>query len=277
LTMQPKTISVIIPSYNRPKEVRGVIRSVLNQTVKPFEIIVVDNNSTPPLELKVDFPNFRLIRNEKEMGSSMGRNQAIKIAKGEYMAFLDDDCVATPNWLEEVQKGISTGAMVIGGKINPLFKAQPPDWWSEKEFGGSVGVGNIYKRLIWSGNMVVHREVFEKIGWFDPKLGRHKGKLLSAEELDFLNRAELQYKSLFLPKAEVFHIVPAKRLTLRYTLRWYYNAGKSFKIMYGQNVPRTSLNIFQLVVKKMLNPAVVKNKASRVKQMVDLALLLGRF
>jgi glycosyltransferase involved in cell wall biosynthesis len=274
--MQPKTISLVIVSYNRPKEVRGVIRSLLSQTVPPYEIIVVDNNSIPPLDLKVDFPRFTLIRNEREMGSSIGRNIGIKIAKGEYVAFLDDDCVATSNWLEEVQKGLAADAQVLGGTIKPLFRAEVPDWWNEKDFGGCVGVGNIYRKQIWSGNMIVKRSLFNEVGWFNPKLGRHKGKLLSAEELDFLNRAEAQHKALFLPKAEVFHIVPAKRLTLQYALRWYYNAGKSFKIMYGANVPRTGLSIFKLFVSKMLNPMVLRKKSGRVKQMTELALLLGR-
>ena len=56
--------------------------------------------------------------------------------------------------------------------------------------------------------MIVSREVFDKAGWFDPKLGRHKGKLLSAEELDFLNRAEIVGKPLFLPEAKFFILYP---------------------------------------------------------------------
>ena len=87
--MPTKTISVVIPTYNRPKELRGVVDSLLKQTIKPHEIIIVDNNSNPPVNLKVDFPGFKVLRNDIEMGSSIGRNQGVKMATGEYMAFLD--------------------------------------------------------------------------------------------------------------------------------------------------------------------------------------------
>lgn len=134
-------ITIVIVSYNRPLEVQGTVRSLLNQTVKPFEILLIDDGSDPPLRMSVDFQNFKLIRFDKERGLSNARNFGINAAKGDYVAFLDDDTVPSQRWLEAVQKGTVSGADVLGGPLKPLYKARPPNWWTLKDFGFYKGVG----------------------------------------------------------------------------------------------------------------------------------------
>lgn len=86
-------ISVVIVTYNRPAEVKEAVRSLINQSVKPFEILVIDDGSDPCLTMNVDFPNFKLIRFDKERGLSNSRNFGINESKGDYVAFLDDDTI----------------------------------------------------------------------------------------------------------------------------------------------------------------------------------------
>jgi len=268
-------ISVVIVTYNRPLEVQETVRSLLNQSVKPFEILVIDDGSEPHLKLTVNFENFRLIRFDKEQGLSKSRNYGINLAKGEYVAFLDDDTVPSQHWLEAVQKGIMSGGDVLGGPLKPLFKAIPPDWWTEKDFGYMAGVGNIYGQRIWGANMIFEKTVFHKIGLFDSNLGRQKGKLLSCEEDKLIKKARICCRYLFLPEAEVLHIVQSKRLTLKYLIRWNYYEGKSNTLLNGR---KTIKNTYDLLItgKSMLNPFIMVNKSKRIKLITDMTFKFGQ-
>ena len=90
------TVSVIIPTYNRAHLVDRAIQSVLNQTYKDFELIIVDDGSTDNTEdiikeFQKKDERIKYIRHEENRGGSAARNTGIKAAKGEYIAFLDSD------------------------------------------------------------------------------------------------------------------------------------------------------------------------------------------
>jgi glycosyltransferase involved in cell wall biosynthesis len=267
-------ISVVIVTYNRPLLVRETVRNLLNQSIKPFEILVIDDGSNPPLTINVDFQNFKLIRFDKEQGLSNSRNFGIKTAKGEYIAFLDDDTRPSQHWLEAIQKGISTGGDVLGGPLRPLFMVEPPSWWKERDFGYMAGVGNIYGQRIWGANMIFKKDVFYRIGFFDSRLGRQKGKLLSCEEDKLIKKARLCCHYLFVPEAEVLHVVQSKRLTLNYLIKWNYYEGKSNKILNGRRTIRTVYDIL-VTAKNMLNPFLMLNKSLRIKQLTNMVFYLG--
>ena len=187
--MQPR-ISVVIVNYNRPHEVKGTVQSLLNQSIKPFEIIIIDDASKSPLSLKVDASKIKLVRFDKEVGLSTARNYGINIAKGEYVAFIDDDAIANVHWIEEIQKGINAGGEILGGPLTPFFKAKPPKWWNENDLGYFVGVGNSKSQQIWGANMVFSKVAFKKIGVFNPNIGRQKGKLLGFEDTKLIFKGE---------------------------------------------------------------------------------------
>ena len=267
-------VSVVIVGYNRPLEVQEAVRSLLNQSVKPFEILVIDDGSSPRLSMTVNFNGFRLIRFDKERGLSNSRNFGIIEAKGDYVAFLDDDTVPNQHWLEAVQKGIASGGDVLGGPLRPLFKATPPDWWTEKDFGYMAGVGNVYGQRIWGANMIFKKEVFRKIGLFDSRLGRKNGKLMSCEEDKLIKKARSSCHYLFMPEAEVLHIVQSRRMTLSYIMKWNYYEGKSNRILNGRRIIK---NIYDILVtgKNMLNPSIMFNKSARIKQIANMTFEFG--
>ena len=266
-------ISVVVVTYNRPKEVKKAVESLLNQSVKPFEIVIIDNGSTLPLSMKVDSPFVKQVRFDKEIGISNARNYGICIAKGEYVAFIDDDCIASRNWLEEIQKGIRKGAEVLGGPLRPRFGAKPPKWWKEKNLGYFVGVGNAEKGEIWGGNMAFEKKIFNKIGVFNPKIGPRKGKLLKGEDSFLIAKAKAQCKVLFLPNAIVFHTVGPERLTLSYIIRWAYNSGKSQKIAFGPNP--LAFYRFLKVTLEWLNPFMASDKSGRILRVAIMAEQVG--
>lgn len=99
------TISVIIPTLNRPALLSDAIASALHQSRAPDEIIVVDDGSSPPVNVDDLVSQFgdkiRVIRNEKSQGLAWGRNQGVEAARGDYIAHLDDDDLFAPEALEE--------------------------------------------------------------------------------------------------------------------------------------------------------------------------------
>lgn len=266
-------LSVVIVTYNRPIEVELATRSLLNQSIRPFEVIVIDDASNPPLQLNLFDPIVRIVRFDDEIGASKARNYGISSAKGDYVAFIDDDAIASKHWVAAVKQGICCGAEVLGGPLTPIYRAKPPVWWSEKDIGYFVGVGNLAKREIWGANMVFKKEVFQKIGFFDPKLGPQKGKHLNGEDTYLIDKAKAQLKVAFLPEANVFHIVMPNRLTLRYIFRWAYYSGKSQRIVGGPGKLA-----FVLIVKALLeffNPFSKIGKAGRVKRVAVIAEQFG--
>lgn len=270
-----KPISVIITTYNRPKDIKDAIGSLLIQTVKPFEIIVIDDGSQPPLGTRFQSKEVKQIRFDQEVGLSNARNCGISLVEDGYIAFLDDDAIADRNWLKEVQKGIDA-ADILGGPIRPIYQVPPPKWWNEKAFGFCAGVGNWINGEIWGTNLVVRKEVFRAVGLFNPNIGRRKGKILSFEEIDFIDRAQRSgFRVRFMPLAIVYHKVASRRMTLGYILRWNYYAGKSKKTQHGYRPSRTCRNILMCML-DMINPQIITSEKSiRIRKIAWMVALLG--
>lgn len=94
-------VSVIVPVWNNARQLESCLRALSQQTLAPelFEIIVVDNGSTDDTaERARSFPGVKLVT-EPRPGSYIARNTGARIARGEYLAFTDSDCVPDPNWL----------------------------------------------------------------------------------------------------------------------------------------------------------------------------------
>ena len=115
-------VSVIIPTYKRADKLLRAINSVCNQTYENLEILVVNDNENDDQytkELLVLFenitdPRVRLVFQERHINGAAARNAGIKKAKGEFIAFLDDDDI----WMEnKVQRQID----IVGGDVDELF------------------------------------------------------------------------------------------------------------------------------------------------------------
>ena len=271
-------MSVVIVTYNKPKDVTEAVESLSNQSVKPFEVIVIDDGSNPHQSIEFRIQNLKFIRFNQEVGLSNARNYGIKVAKGECIAFIDDDGLAERNWIEEIQKGLDS-ADVIGGSIKPLYQASPPEWWNEKDFGAKVGVCNVLSTgvKIWGCNMAFRTEVFRMIGLFNPNLGRRKGKLFSFEETDIINRARSKgFNAQFIPAAVVYHKVPPRRMTIGYIARWNYYLGRSLKLIEGFQPLKSFVDLL-LVIAVMASPRkIFAEKPTRIKNIGRMAYYLGR-
>ena len=166
------TFSVVIPAYNREKEIAKSIRSVLNQTFPDFEIIVVDDGSTDKtceVVQSIKDNRIRCIRKENA-GASSARNTGIAEAKGLYVSFLDSDDEWLPTMLEKQYEKFSNDDSIGFVYSNIVKKTSDGQL---KNFGIVGYNGFIYDRVLKQGFLAPtsvvsgKRELFLKVGGFD--------------------------------------------------------------------------------------------------------------
>jgi glycosyltransferase involved in cell wall biosynthesis len=105
-------MSVVIPTYGRPRWLTQAIESVLAQTVQDFELIVVDDASPEPVTV-APHPRVRLIRREENGGAAAARNTGVEAARGRHLAFLDDDDAYTPERLAVGLRSVESGPLGV--------------------------------------------------------------------------------------------------------------------------------------------------------------------
>jgi len=135
-------VSVIVPTRDRPDQISSCLRSLLALHYPQYEIIVVDN--APSTTATADFirqtyrnvPQVRYVREDRP-GGSWARNRGIMAARGEILAFADDDVVIDPYWLVEFVRGFSMASDVVcvTGYILPLELETPAQFWYEEHCG----------------------------------------------------------------------------------------------------------------------------------------------
>lgn len=218
--MKPK-VSIVIPTYNEKERIARCIESLLCQSYpqNKIEIIVVDDGSTDGTSpfIKKNFPKVKLIT-KKNSGAYDSRNKGIAIASGKIIALTDGDCVATKNWIKNIEKILrEKNAQIVGGKINHenSFIAK---FIGISDFGGYQDNNEKYVTCIPTCNLAVKKEIFKEFS-FDPKL-RSAGDRLFSWKL-----VEAGYKLLYHPSIQITHKPSIK---LSRFLERKYRYGKAF-------------------------------------------------
>lgn len=172
--MKNDLISVVIPTYNRVSFLKEAIDSVLDQTFRNFELIVVDDGSTDKTsELLLSYDKKIKVIKKANKGPSSARNRGIKAAKGEWIAFLDSDDAWKPDKLEKQMQFIKDNPDIKicqteeiwvrnGKRVNPRKKHEMHSGW-------------IYEQclrlcIVSPSSVIIHKDVFEKVGLFDETL-----------------------------------------------------------------------------------------------------------
>lgn len=185
------TVSIIIPAYGRAAATRACVESLLALDYPDgrVEIIVVDDASDPPLAAALADLPVRLLRQEQNIGQSAARNLAAAEANGELLAFIDNDCVAAPDWLRvlvphltDPTVGIVGGRVVAPPPVGPVaaFEAvrSPLDMGP---VAGEVGPDEVVAYLP-TCNLIVRRDLLLQQAGFD-------AAMLLGEDVDFIWRA----------------------------------------------------------------------------------------
>src|SRR3954471_20056855 len=243
--------SIIIATNNRAAELQRTIRSLAAiHHSGAIELIVVDNGSTDSTRAVVeeaarDYPFPLHYLYEAEEGKYAALNAGIRAARGRVVAATDDDARFEADWLEQAIDGLHRyGCEFVGGRVLPLWGEKKPVWLAEhnglhtkvialldhgdrpREFGRAIS---------WplGVNVAYRREVFERIGLFDNRLGRKSGTLRNQAQREWHLRARAAgVRGFYLPDMTVHHLVVPERLRKRYFRRWLYWHGISRAMLF---------------------------------------------
>ncbi len=251
-------ISVIICTYNRSNHLKNILKSLSEQVVTEkliWEIVVVDNNSKDDtFEVVKSFSNFsyipvRYVKEEKQ-GLSHARNRGILESDGKYVAFTDDDAIADRRWIASLCETFQNYKCdCVGGRIYLKPLKQLPKWFKRELWGflGFLDYGDkpFYldrDRLPFGGNMAFSREVFGRIGYFNPSFGRVRNTPYGSEEDElFFRFFESKAEAVYQPGAVVHHVIGSEKLKKGYFRKLHFLAGD----MKGRfSTGKTGRNIF---------------------------------
>jgi len=222
------TISVVIPTYNRPGYLRDCLESLTRSAFphEDFQVIVIDDGSpqavhsiTKPFESDL---NIRCIRQEN-LGPASGRNRGVSESLSRYIAFIDDDCQADPQWLRALVNSLDeTPDMLIGGRT--------PNGISDNVYTltSQVILEVVYAfynfdpdqpSFFASNNIALSRDRFLEIGGFDTAF-----PLAAAEDREFCDRWRFSGRTLrYAPDAIVMHFHSMNLISF---FRQQYNYGR---------------------------------------------------
>lgn len=212
-------LSIVVCTHNRAALLTDCVDSLLNQTINKnrFEIIIVDNNSTDDtetiaIEIAKGNNNIKYLK-EKIVGYSAPRNCGWKNASGNIIAYIDDDEIAAPDWLESIEKAFQTEETpdIVGGIYLIKYDKMPPDWFIESMGGNNTnrqkGILNQRKDCyLAGGNIAFKKKVLEKLNGFSNNFNIKNGFLLTGEDTDICQRAKnAGFKLFYDPDIKIYH------------------------------------------------------------------------
>ena len=237
--MHPR-FSVIVPVYNREAEVKDLADSLLRQSSKDFELIIVEDGSTLPCKKVVDEAatkglNVKYFMKPNE-GRSIARNYGLERAQGQYFVFFDSDCMIPDDYFDKLAAELDKNYVdCFGGPDaahNSFSATQKAINYSMTSFlttggirGGAVQLEKFVPRTF---NMGFSREVYNKVGGF---------REMFSEDIDMSTRIRLaNFKTGLIRQAYVWH---KRRIDFRKFLRQVYVFGMSritLKILYPDSL-----------------------------------------
>ena len=221
--------SIIVPVFNRPDEVDELLESLCSQTLKDFEVVIVEDGSQKPCKDVCDkYAGILDLHyyNKENSGPGQSRNYGVERAQGEYVIILDSDVVLPNGYLAAVNSQLSIVnsqfSIAFGGPdaAHPSFTpVQKAISYSMTSFfttggirGGKAKLDKFYPR---SFNMGIRRDVYQELGGFS--------KMRFGEDIDFSYRiVEAGYQPRLFPDAWVWH---KRRTDFRKFFRQVYNSG----------------------------------------------------
>ena len=232
-------ITAIVTTYDmlRFEDAVKAVHSLLNQTYRDKEIIVVvDRNEALYSKLMKMFPSQVKIVLNRLGGLSNSRNEGLRHANGEVIAFMDDDAVADKNWLSKLVRNYDQSyVMGVGGRIKPLWLGNQRNDFPEEFFWiiGCTYKGYPENRCVvrnnFGGNFSFRRAVFSKLA-FCSDVGRNGSLQLTSDDTEFSIGALRLFPSsriIYDPEAVVYHRIYPYRLSIAYVMRRAYCDGFS--------------------------------------------------
>jgi glucosyl-dolichyl phosphate glucuronosyltransferase len=238
-------ITVILCTYNRCQSLAKALASIAVSTLPEsieWEVLVVDNNSKDQTREVIEnycrlYPGqFRYLF-EPQPGKSHALNAGIQKARGDILAFMDDDVTVEPTWLQNLTTALHNGEWVgAGGRILPEQTFSPPRWLPLREryalapfalfdLGPRAGV---LTEPPFGTNMAFQKKLFEKYARFRTDLGPCPGSEIRSEDTEFGHRLLAAGERLrYEPSAVVYHSIPESRMQKKYFLAWWFDKARA--------------------------------------------------
>jgi GT2 family glycosyltransferase len=234
------TVTIVIPCFTERRwdSLLRAVRSAWHQTYDCQVIVVVDHNDHLLARLHSEIgAKTQVVPSRLGPGASGARNTGAVLATSELVAFLEDDAVAEPTWIENLVRAYkeTPDAVGFGGAIQPLWGGPVPRWFPV-EFSWVVGgtdprTARARVRNVWGGNMLVPRQSFVAAGGFRTGFGK-LGNTSQPEDTELCIRMTERCgpgdRWVLVPDAVVLHEVSAERRTWSFFLRrcWAEGRGK---------------------------------------------------
>ena len=240
-------VSVVLCTYNRCKSLESALDSLAASNLPAYvewEVLVVDNNSNDETK-SVAAEYCRRYQGrfhylfEPRQGKSYALNAGVRTARGDVLAFTDDDAIVEPTWLANLTDPLSSGDWAgSGGRTFPSVAFSRPEWLSGDnplQWGGILGglfdMGAEPCELIvapYGVNMAFRKKMFEKYGVFREELGPRPGSEIRNEDTEFGQRLMAARERLYyVPSAVVYHEISTDRLRKEYFLKWWFDFGRA--------------------------------------------------
>lgn len=239
-------VSIILCTYNRSQHLKNTLDSIIVQEKDDgfdFEIIVVDNNSKDDTRAIVESYMPRFIGNlkyclEVKQGKSYALNRGVQEARGDIVAFTDDDVLVDSHWLYHLIECFEKyGCDGVGGRVLPVFPQGAPRWIKDNphKAAGAVVIydhGEQTKKhensmeLFIGANYAFRQGAFTQCGTFRTDL--KFGGIAVGEDREFIRRLIKAGKVLYYcGQALVWHPVNLNRLGFKHMVRWHMALGRS--------------------------------------------------
>jgi len=225
-------ISVVVLTHNRLPLLRDCVESIRANGYADYEIVIVDNASTDgTADALKEMPNVRVVRFDRDRELAACRNAGIDAARGDIIAFTDDDCTVGKDWFSRIEAALREHD-AVGGVALPLGDFSPPRWWDD-EINWLVGLsvpghygpkaGEIY--LPASLNLAYRAPVLRALRFREGAPGL-AGRNMTREDSDlWLRTRGGGHRTMFDPSLVVYHRVPPERLTVSFCIRRAFSDG----------------------------------------------------
>lgn len=299
-----RLLSVIVCTYNRPQLISGLLRSLFQQETDGsfnYEVLVVDNDPQGRakgviLKSVPEFQDRLRYLHEPNRGKSNALNAGILAAKGDIVAFTDDDVIVDTKWLMSINQCFDQyDCDCIGGRVLPQYPENTPEWIKVNQdllcgpivyhdYGEEIKLYQKPMIEFFGANMAFKRSVIQDKNLFRTDLGVGTGKL--GEDTELFNRfLQNKKKIYYCGKALVWHPVELERTTLAYIARWNIALGR-YRAIISENKTVTDdlvcyFGVPRYLVREMLRNAFglaanILDKKEFLKHWISLFLDWGR-
>jgi glycosyltransferase involved in cell wall biosynthesis len=299
-------ISIIVCTHNRASVLKAALQSLKKVKIPEgfaVELILADNASSDGTSLLIE--TFRKETDkfqiqhmyEENLGKSFALNKGIRAAAGDWLAFIDDDHIVSDSYLIEVCSAIKhhKNYGIFCGRVLPNWDGSEPQWVHDDnrypirpypiprfDLGEkALEIKEDKNFLPGSGNLVVKKEVFERVGIFSQELGPKGHNLNGGEDIEFVRRALKKGEGiLYVPHIVQNHQVFSENLRLPYIVRKAYLRSIAAYRFSGEHLSGNNKHgipgyLLRQAITRLLKAAVSLNPNARRYYLVRFAATLG--